>query len=132
MNGLRARRVQGIGAGVASLALYLQLVFATWCALMLAAHANPLGIYGEHALCLAGEAKASQRSGPGGAAPSPGSCGHGWCCPLHQVTGIQPRLTLVPQPANFECIARLGAGEPRFIPLQRTDLANARAPPLSS
>jgi len=130
MNGLRVSRIQRLGAGIAAAALCLQFVLASWGALLL--RADPVLTYGEHALCLAGEASAPHPAAPSDHAPGHAACDLNWCCFYHLVPGVHPLLAQVPQPVNFGSILLLSGAQRPFTPLQRLDLANARAPPLNS
>jgi len=130
MIGSRDIRFRRLGAAMAALALYLQLAFAGWGMLALAAHGDPGDAFSEHALCLAGLGDTQQPTAPTDGAPStPGHDHLAFCCLWHAAPGVAPQTAFLPQPIAY---AAGGHHEPdtlAFTPAPRRSPVNARAPP---
>jgi hypothetical protein len=125
MIGRRDKSWRRFGTLLASLALYMQLAFASWGAL--ATQPEPADAFAEHALCLAAQDGSSRPADP---APSTPTHHHAAsCCLWHQFPGLEPVATPTPQAVPHASVTRLGLGEATFTPGPRHSPANARAPP---
>jgi hypothetical protein len=128
MIGRRDKSWRRIGVALAGAALYLQLAFASWGMLALAAGA-PSDAFGGHALCLAAQGGAAPTTPPANAPAAPIHDHGAFCCLWHPLPGLQPFATAPPLPAAYADIARGDLREVSFIAAPRRGPANARAPP---
>jgi hypothetical protein len=116
-----------LGASLAGLALGLQLVFAGWGMLAMAAPVDLADPFGGHALCLAGGA---EKTSPGQPVPAPPAHDHAtFCCLWHPLPGVQPAAGIAPLPVAYAALARVNRGAAPFAAGPRHNPANARAPP---
>jgi len=128
----RDRSFQRIGATLAGVALYVQLVFAGWGMLALAAAGAPIDALDGHALCLAGDAAALQPAAPadGGSSPATPTHDHlAFCCLWHSLPGVAPQARPLPQPVAYAVVVPHGTGDATRLPGPPRGPANARAPP---
>jgi hypothetical protein len=132
MMGLRKASWQRIGAALAGVALYVQLAFASWGMLGLAAPDAAGDVLGGHALCLAAQSGPGQPAQPQDA-PAPAAHDHGaFCCLWHSLTAVQPIAAATAEPVAYAEIARGDLANLPLIAGPRQDPANARAPPTLS
>jgi hypothetical protein len=132
MIGLRKAFWQRIGAALAGMALYVQLAFASWGMLALAAPDAAGDVLGGHVLCLAAQSGPGQPAQPQDA-PTPPTHDHGAvCCLWHQLLAVQPIAATSAEPVAYAAIARRDIANLPVIAGPRQDPANARAPPTLS
>ena len=130
MIALRDKPGKIFGAGLAGLALYLQLVFASWGMLALASPGEPADALGGHALCLAAESGAPHPATPAGDQPTAPAHDHlAFCCLWHSLPGVTPQAALLPQPVAYAAVGHDEPRDPALIPGSPHGSANARAPP---
>jgi len=130
MFALRDKPLKIFGATLAGLALYLQLAFASWGMLAVAAQATPSDALGAHALCLAGRAGEPQQPAPPDGAPIAPAHDHpAFCCLWHSPPAITPTAVPSALPTAYTRIARGTPGDAPFIPGLHRSPANARGPP---
>jgi len=128
MIGRRNRALRQLGASLAGLALSVQLAFASWGLLALAAQGDPSDAFAGHTLCLAGE---PTKAAPGQPAPSPPAHNHtALCCQWHAPPAVQPTASAAPLPVAYAGIGRVDLGEAPLPAGLRHAPANARAPPI--
>jgi hypothetical protein len=121
------RLLRRLGASLAGFALSLQLVFASWGMLAMAAPADTAGPFAGHALCLA---DASGKTAPGQQAPAAPAHDHtAFCCLWHPIPAVQPVAAGAPLPVAYAGIAGTDAVATPFVAEPRHNPANARAPP---
>ncbi|HTZ34873.1 MAG TPA: hypothetical protein VMB84_02545 [Stellaceae bacterium] len=130
MSALRDKAWKRFGAGLAGLALYVQLAFAGWGVLALATPADPGDALAGHALCLA------QGGSPSPATPAPTAPTHNHaaccCCLWHQAPAIEPLAAATPRPVIDIRLVRREADGESFVPAPSRGPANARAPPAAA
>jgi hypothetical protein len=121
-----------LGASLAGIALYLQLAFASWGMLALAAAVDASDAFAGHALCLAAtQDGAAQPAQPADNAPSAPAHHHtAFCCLWHQLAWVQPATVQTPQPVAYARVARSQSGDTPFISGPQRGPGNARAPPI--
>ena len=124
MIGLRDKSWRRFGASLTGLALGLQLMLASFGLVIAAAMADPADAFSGHALCLA--AGGSQ---PANAPAAPAHNHVGFCCLLHQISGVQPVAATLPVPLVVAYAAPIERGMAVFTPGPQRGPANARAPP---
>jgi hypothetical protein len=130
MIGLRDKSWRRLGASLAGLALYLQLAFASWGMLSVAAPGEPGDALAGHALCLAASGGAATPAAPSDGAPVAPAHDHlASCCLFHSLPGITPQAALPPQPLVYAGVAHHARGGDAIVPGPRHGPANARAPP---
>ena len=130
MIALRDKPVKIFGATLAGLALYLQLVFASWGMLALAALGEQPDALGGHALCLAAESGAPQPAAPASDQPAAPAHDHlAFCCLWHTIPGVTPQAALLPQPVAYVALGHDEAGDAALVLGPLRGPGNARAPP---
>lgn len=121
------RLLRRLGASLAGLALSLQLVFASWGILAMAAPADTADPFAGHALCLA---EASGKTAPAQQAPAAPAHDHtALCCLWHPIPAVEPAAAAAPLPVAYAEIAATDSGATPFIAGLQHNPANARAPP---
>jgi hypothetical protein len=129
MIGARDLRIRRFGATLAGLALSLQLAFASWGMLVLAAPAGPADAFSGHALCLAAASGADQPAPADNTPVAPTHDHFAFCCLWHTLPGITPQAALLPQPVSYDDVAPVDPRDTAIIPAPQRGPVKARAPP---
>ncbi len=124
---MRDRSLRRLGTVLAGLGLYLQLAFAGFAALTLAAPADPVEALAGHALCLAGDPNAPAPGDSGPAAPKHDH--FAFCCLWHAPPGLTAQAARAPLPVAYAAVAPVVAPAATLPPGPHHSPANARAPP---
>lgn len=129
MCALRDKPLRMFGAALAGLALYLQLAFAGWGMLALAAQDQADGALPVHALCLAGGGEPQPAAPSQGAPVAPAHDHIAFCCLWHSPPAITPSVIPAALPTAYARIAQSNSGDAPFLSGLHRSPANARAPP---
>ena len=132
MTGLRNSTCRRLGAALGGVAVYLQLMLASFglAAVTPAAPADALGL---HALCLAAAVDAGAAPAP--IAPAPAAPAHdhaAFCCPWHTAPAVPPLVATLPRPLVYASVAAATLSPPPLVATRHVAPLNARAPPTLS
>jgi hypothetical protein len=131
MTRLRDPRLRRLGTGLAGLALYLQLVFASWGMLAPAITGASTDALGGHALCLASASTDAQPAAPADNLPAAPAHDHlALCCLWHSLPGVAQHAAQAPVPFAYATIAHDETGATAFNSRPLRSPAEARAPPI--